>query len=153
MEERDRIVETFTRLVRRYHELRDRDGIDAPATEWARAEISGARAMLEATIADRERGTLYAEVRIRTGKGIPARYREALSQPSVPLWFACPKCGVLTDTKPLAARLARQLWSASLLSADNECQHSAGLPFKERLLLVEPHGAKSLSFLLLKILY
>jgi hypothetical protein len=152
MEERDRIVETFTRLVRRYHDLRDRDGIEAPATEWARAEISGARAMLEATIADRERGSLYAEVRMRTGKGIPPRYREALSQSSVPRWIACPKCGVLTGTKPLAAGLARQLWSASLLSVDNECEHSAELPFKERLLLVKPCGAKSLSFVLLKIL-
>lgn len=73
MEERDRVVETFARLVNRYHQLRERNGIDAPATEWARAEISGARAFLEATIADRERGALYAEVRIRTGKGIPCR--------------------------------------------------------------------------------
>jgi hypothetical protein len=152
MEERDRIVETFARLIRRYHELRDRDGIDSPATEWARAEISGARTMLETTIADRERGTLYAEIRIRTGKGIPSRYREALSQSSVPLWIACPKCGVLTGTKPLAAGLARQLWSARLLRAGNERRHSAGLPFKERLLFVKPHRAKSLSFLLLKIL-
>jgi hypothetical protein len=73
MEERDRVVEMFARLVNRYHQLRERNGIDAPATEWARAEISGARAFFEATIADRERGALYAEVRMRTGKGIPCR--------------------------------------------------------------------------------
>jgi hypothetical protein len=76
MEERDRVVEMFARLVKRYHQLRERDGIDTPATEWARAEISGARAFLEATVADCERGALYAEVRIRTGKGIPCRDRE-----------------------------------------------------------------------------
>jgi hypothetical protein len=42
-EQNEMILETFVRLVSRYHELWDRDGIDAPATEWARAEISGAR--------------------------------------------------------------------------------------------------------------
>jgi hypothetical protein len=73
MEERDRVVEMFARLVNRYHQLRERDGINAPVTEWARAEISGARAFLEATLADHERGALYAQVRIRTGKGIPCR--------------------------------------------------------------------------------
>jgi hypothetical protein len=76
MEARDRVIETFAKLVNQYHQLRERDGIATPATEWARAEISGARALLEATLADRERGALYAEVRIRTGKGIPCRDRE-----------------------------------------------------------------------------
>jgi hypothetical protein len=76
MEERDRVVQMFARLVNQYHQLRERHGTDAPATEWARAEISGARALLEATCTDRERGTLYAEIRIRTGKGIPWRDRQ-----------------------------------------------------------------------------
>jgi hypothetical protein len=151
MEERDRIVETFTRMVRRYHQLHDRDGRDAPATEWARAEISGARAMLEATIADGERGILYAEVRIRTGKGIPPRDRQALSQSLVPLSIESPKCGVLTDTKPIAAGLASQLWPARLLSAGDESQHLAALPFNERLLFVKPHRAEPSLFLLVKI--
>ncbi len=76
MEQRERIVDTFVRLVNAYHELRDRDGIDAPATEWARAEISGARILLETAFGDAERGHVFAEVRTRTGKGIPHRGRE-----------------------------------------------------------------------------
>lgn len=73
MEKRNRVVELLTMLVNRYHQLRERDGIDTPATEWARAEISGARAFLEATLDDRARGALYAQVQIRSGKGLPSR--------------------------------------------------------------------------------
>jgi hypothetical protein len=73
MEKRDRVVEVLVMLVNQYHQLREHEGIGTPATEWARAEISGARAFLEATLADRERGALYAQVQIRTGKGLPSR--------------------------------------------------------------------------------
>jgi hypothetical protein len=76
MEQSDRVIETFVRLVNQYHELRDRDGIDAPATEWARAEISGARILLETAFGDAERERVFAEVRRRTGKGVPHRDRE-----------------------------------------------------------------------------
>ena len=76
MEQRTRMIETFVRLVNDYHEFGERDGIDAPTTEWARAEISGARILLETTLGDAERERVFAEVRTRTGKGIPHRDRE-----------------------------------------------------------------------------
>jgi hypothetical protein len=76
MADNDRIVEKIAGLVARYHEARDRDGIDAATTEWIRAEISGVRSLLEASYGDVERGRILAEVRKRTGKGIPHRDRE-----------------------------------------------------------------------------
>lgn len=66
------------RRVIRYHETRARDGIDAPATEWIRAEIAGARFMLEAMIGEDGRHRVLEAVRRQTGKGIPHRDREWL---------------------------------------------------------------------------
>jgi hypothetical protein len=71
-----RIVETLSVMLVRYHKERDRDGIDPPTTEWTRAEISGARSLLEAILGDDARGRIFAEVRKRTGMGIPHRDRE-----------------------------------------------------------------------------
>jgi len=76
MAEDNQVIEAVARLVTRYHETRDRDGIDAATTEWIRAEISGARWLLEAFYDDAGRGRILAGVRKRTGKGIPHRDRE-----------------------------------------------------------------------------
>lgn len=71
-----RAVEALAAMVTLYHETRDRDGIDARATEWLRAEISGARAMVEAMIGQDGHHRVLARVRQETGKGIPHRERE-----------------------------------------------------------------------------
>jgi len=76
MEQSEQVVETFITLINNYHEFRERDGIDAPTTEWARAEIGGARILLERVFGDDERARVFSEVRRRTGKGIPHRDRE-----------------------------------------------------------------------------
>jgi hypothetical protein len=69
-------VEAVAAMVTLYHETRDREGIDAPATEWMRAEISGARTLLEATVGESVRSRVFEQVRQQTGKGIPHRDRE-----------------------------------------------------------------------------
>jgi hypothetical protein len=99
MNKRDRVVEMFIRLVNRYHQLKEREGIDTPASEWARAEISGARAILEATVADRERGSLYAQVQIRTAKELPSR--ERLNSYS--------RCFLFEDDEPRMSRVRERL--------------------------------------------
>jgi hypothetical protein len=71
MTDEERSVDELAGLVNLYHETRDRDGIDAPATEWIRAEISGARKVLGATIGEDGRHRILQQVRERTGKGIP----------------------------------------------------------------------------------
>lgn len=76
MRDEPRIIETLIVLVNQYHEMRNRDGIDSPAAEWARAEIAGARILLEKVFGDDARARAFAEVRKRTGKGIPHRGRE-----------------------------------------------------------------------------
>lgn len=70
------IIETFTDLVNHYHQVRERDGIDSVSAEWARAEIAGARILLEKAFGDETRHRIFAEVRQRTGKGIPHRIQD-----------------------------------------------------------------------------
>jgi hypothetical protein len=41
MIDEERAVEALAAMMTLYNETRDREGIDAPATEWVRAEISG----------------------------------------------------------------------------------------------------------------
>jgi hypothetical protein len=76
MEQHEAIVKTFADLVNRYHDLRGRHGIDAPQTEWARAEIAGARILLDRTFGDDERSRVFAEVRARTSQENPHRDRD-----------------------------------------------------------------------------
>lgn len=76
MIDEERAVEALAAMVTLYHETRDREGIDAPATEWVRAEISGARTLLEVMAGESGRGRVLERVRQQTGKGIPHRSRE-----------------------------------------------------------------------------
>jgi hypothetical protein len=76
MIDQERAAKALVEMVTLYNEARDREGIDAPATEWVRAEISGARTLLEAMAGESGRGRVLEQVRQQTGKGIPHRDRE-----------------------------------------------------------------------------
>jgi|SRR5208282_3910067 len=83
-------VETFVELVDRYWESRERNGVDSPEAEWIRAEINGARMLLENILGFNEVERVLTEVRARTGKGIPQRARGMdrmgqRSEPSLPV--------------------------------------------------------------------
>jgi hypothetical protein len=78
LNEEGRAVDVVADMIDRYQEYRAEGGIDAPNAEWVRAEIAGARTILEVAFGPNGCHRILEKARQRTGKGIPFRGQDWL---------------------------------------------------------------------------